>query len=94
MLPDVVGLLGLGHRPELVVRQLRRRHDAEHLGHQVVVGQQLVDAPQQQAVGIGLAAAAGERGAERRRVEMRMNVDQRLIADDVADQLLELRGPG
>ena len=84
----------LRHRPELGVGQLRRRHDAEHLAHEVVVGDQLVDAPQQQAVRVGLAAAAGERTAERRRAEMRMNVDQRLAADDVADQLLELGRPG
>ena len=92
MLPDVVGLLGLATSP----RTCRRAtcdggHDAEHLANEVVVRDQLVDAPQQQAVGVGLAAAAGERAAERRRAEMRVDVDQRLAGDDLADQFFELR---
>ena len=89
MLPNVVGLLPLGHLPKRVVRQLPRRNDAKDLGHEVVVGQQLVDAPQVQTLGIGGVAAAAEGRAKRGRVKVRVKVPNGLIAHRGANGRLQ-----
>ncbi len=69
-LPDGVGLLHFGHRPELVVGQVEL---PETLGDEVVVDEQLIDPPEQQF-------------AKRRVVKMRMNIVDRRAMDDVGDR--------
>ncbi len=65
MFPDVVGLLLLGHFPELLVGKLGGGHDAVDLGDEIVIGDQFIDAPEQQAGRIGSAGGVGGRACRR-----------------------------
>ncbi len=83
--PDVVSLLLFGHFPELVVGKLAGWDNAIDLGDEIVIGDELVDAPEHQASGIGFAGGIGGGGAKARRIEMRVHIDDRLGVENAGD---------
>ena len=86
LLPDVIGLLRPGHFPELLVGQPGRRHDAKDLGDEIVIGDQLVDAPEHQSRGVGPACGVGHGRAEAGRIEMRVHIHHGLLCHGRLDR--------
>src|SRR5690606_37027743 len=83
-------LLALRHFPEVGVGKYARGDDAKHLGHQVVVGEEFVDAPEHESFGIAIAALPPVGGAEGGGIEMGVEIPNRLGEDGLGDLLAEL----
>lgn len=86
--PDVVGLFPFRHAPELFVGQFAGGDYAEDFGDEVVIGDQLVDAPEHEAGRVGFDFGVGDGRAEGRRVEVRVHVAHGLVGEGAGDGLL------